>query len=662
MSHPEAKANIFNKYFAQQTHLQTGDEEPFNNKPEVHSEINTIRITYLSVKQVLDNLKVNKASGPDNISPRVLAKTAKEIAPSLAIMFNFSMQTSSFPGIWKLAHVTPLFKNKGEKHSETNYRPISLLSCIGKVMERCVFNHVFNYLLEEKLLSKFQGAYTPNTSTTTQLIDIYHHILTALDKGKDIRFIFLDISKAFDKLWHKGALYKMKKLGIKGKLLDWFEDYLKGRKQKVVVDGSTSQEEDLHAGVPQGSILGPMIFLIYINDLAEAVESHIRLYADDTSLYIDYLNPQTASEHLQRDIQKIEAWAVKWYVKFNPTKTESLTFSRKTNIRSPHLIMGNTIIEEVTHHKHLGITLQQNAKWHIHIQEILTKAKKKVDILRGLMYRLNRKSIEKLYISYIRPILEYGDTVWDGCSEYEKKELEKVQQSALRVILGAKKGTSHDLLYAETNLEKLDTRRTRHKLIQFFKIHHGLAPSTLTDLVPCLTKDKTQYKLRKPINIGTYQSHTESLHKSFFPSTIRSWNSLPDEVKSIPTLEQFKEAVTPEKKKVPGRFYHGERKFQILHNRLRLRCSNLAEDLYNINVKDSPLCECRRDLEDAEHFILECPRYQHVRDHLKTRYMDIFQYNIETLLHGDDSLPENINIYIFSIVHGFIKLSKRFDA
>ena len=657
ISSPLAKANAFNKYFADQTHLDAQDEPPAINNPTANRTLTNIRISYLSVKEVLATLKPNKANGPDKISPRILIKTAEEIAPSLAIIFNFSLQTCSFPELWKLAQVTPLYKQKGDKHSPKNYRPISLLSCIGKVMERCVFNQVFSYLLQENLLSKFQGAYTPNSSTVTQLIDIYHQIQTALDGGKDIRFLFLDISKAFDKLWHKGAIHKMKKMGIDGKLLSWFEDYLCGRKQQVVVDGLTSDTENLLAGVPQGSILGPMIFLIYINDLVEVVNSQVRLYADDTSLYIDYANPITAANQLQRDIEMIERWAKKWHVTFNPSKTESLIFSRKNNIITPQLLMNNRVIQDVDHHKHLGVTFQRNARWTTHIQDTVTKAKKKVDIMRGLTYRLNRKSLERLYVSYVRPLLEYANTLWDNCTDNECNQLEKVQQSAIRVILGAKKGTSHEFLYGESNLEKLVHRRKRQKLIQFYKIQHNMAPATLQELVPQQTRERTPYTLRTGNNISVIKTNTQSLYQSFFPSVIREWNILTTQIKESPTIERFRELITPEKTRTPRRFYCGERKFQIYHNRLRLRCSDLSEDLYNVNIKDTPMCMCGQAVEDAEHYLLECTRYQGIR-----RRTNIHLFDIDTLLFGDNNITEDENVFIFKLVQDFIKQSKRFEV
>ena len=325
--------------------------------------------------------------------------------------------------------------------------------------------------------------------------------------------------------------------------------------------------------MPQGSILGPLLFLLYINDLPTGLHTHTRLYADDSSLYLDYTKEDTyeASQALQQDINRIEEWVAKWLITFNATKTESLLFSRKREKNTPALTMMNTRVEEVVDHKHLGIVLQQDAKWKNHILEITTKAKKKVDILRSLMHRLNRKSLEKLYLSYVRPCLEYGSTIWDNCTDYQKEELEKIQLAALRVITGAKKGTSHALLYSETGIERLQARRDRRKLSTMFKIQKKTAPQTLIESMPTEIVSKAKRSLRTHTNTTLPKANAEYHLQSFIPSTIREWNKLPVDVRNIPNLQQFKEQITPIKVKIPNYIYAGERNEQIIHTRMRLK-------------------------------------------------------------------------------------------
>ena len=526
-------------------------------------------------------------------------------------------------------------------------------------MERCIFNKMFEYLQENYLLIKYQAAYMPGSSTETQLLELYHMIMEALDGGKEVKFLFLDVSKAFDRVWHKGILEKLKKCGITGKLLEWLSNYLSDREQCVVVEGAKSKYGSIKAGVPQGSILGPLLFLIYVNDLPSLMESNIRVYADDTSLFIDYDTANIDVQHrkLQRDIGRVEQWAKDWLMEFNPSKTQSLTFSRKRGDTRKTLKMNNIDIEEVTQHKHLGLTLQRNGKWNIHIAETITKAKKKVDIMRGLMWKLNRKSLEILYLAFIRPCLEYGSTTWDNCTKKEKTELEQVQIAALRAITGAKKGTSHSLMYSDTGIEPLQLRRDRRKLTMMFKIQTKKCPLTLQELKPKSTRERTHRALRSDSNPSLIKAKTESFNTSFLPETIRMWNKLPEDKKNAGSVEQFKEAIRPKKTIIPRYVYGGDRRAQILHTRLRLRRSDLNEEMFEVNLINTPWCDCGEDIEDAEHFLTKCRRYNDIRKELA---IDVRQYSTEELLKGNTAFEEKENEKIFKEVQNFILKSKRF--
>ena len=244
------------------------------------------------------------------------------------MIYNRSLQQGYFPARWKEANVTPIYK-KEDRSSPSNYRPISLLSCIGKTMERCVHKHLYNYISQNNLLTPLQSGFISGDSTTNQLLNIYHMFCEAVDNGKEVRVVFCDISKAFDRVWHKGLLFKLAAIGCSKSLLRWFTSYLSGRRQRVVINGMISEWASIFAGVPQGSILGPLLFLIFINDIVNNIQSNIRLFADDTSLYIIVENPNTAALTLNSDLGTIHHWADNWLVDFNPTKTTSLLISRK---------------------------------------------------------------------------------------------------------------------------------------------------------------------------------------------------------------------------------------------------------------------------------------------------------------------------------------------
>ena len=328
------------------------------------------------------------------------------------------------------------YTQKGDRSNVCNYRPISLLNSKNKVLERLIFKNRYNHLLDNNFLSSFQSGFIPGDATENQLTFLYHTFCEALDAGKEVRAVFCDISKAFDRVWHTGFLYKLCAAGVTGNVLLWFKKYLSYQKQRVVLPGISSAWNFIKAGVPQGSILGHLLFLVYINDIVTDIGSNIRLFADDTSLYIVVVNPLVAAETLNADLIKISRWTATWLVTFNSNKSVALLFSRKvSHPLHPPLFMENTPINEVEAHKHLS----NDCSWHQHINYIKDKAWARINIMRRLKYKLDHKSLESIYISFIRPLLEYGDTIWDNCTQYENYELDKIQNEAARIATGATK-------------------------------------------------------------------------------------------------------------------------------------------------------------------------------------------------------------------------------
>ena len=258
----DEKANLLNSYFVEQTvldeHLANLPEPDDTNDPT----LNNIVFSPTEVKDILYSLKLGKATGQDNINNRILKEAALPLANPLCDLFNYSMSKSICPNIWKEANVSPIYK-KDDPSLVSNYRPISLLSAVGKVMEKVIHKHMFNFLKDHEVLTRLQSGFVPGDSTANQLIDIYNTFCKALDDGKEVRAVFCDISKAFDRVWHKGLLFKLKQAGIGSTLLQWIASYLLNRKQRVLIPGGSSDWLPIGAGVPQGSILGPLLFLIY---------------------------------------------------------------------------------------------------------------------------------------------------------------------------------------------------------------------------------------------------------------------------------------------------------------------------------------------------------------------------------------------------------------
>ena len=370
-----------NNFFVEQTKLDESNASLPPDVPKSENNLNSISTSPLEVESILKSLQLGKATGPDAINNRILRELASPLSLPLSDLFNYSLSTGKVPLIWKEANVTPLFK-KEDPSAVSNYRPISLLSAVGKVLEKVVHKPLFNYVRDHDILTAMQSGFIPGDSTVNQLTDIYNTFCKSLDEGKEVRAVFCDISKAFDRVWHEGLLFKLKSIGISDSLLLWFRDYLPRRKQRVVLPGAASSWKHIKAGVPQGSILGPLLFLIYINDIVEDIHSCIRLFADDTSLYIIVDNPLQAAERLNEDLDKIHLWAAKWLVSFNPAKSESILFSRKLNRPfHPPLIMNQQVINEETSHKHLGLIFSSDCNWYEHIDYVKTKAWSRINVM-----------------------------------------------------------------------------------------------------------------------------------------------------------------------------------------------------------------------------------------------------------------------------------------
>ena len=294
------KANTLYNFYTSQTIVDDSNKTlPDITQPEY--ALNSIEISSQDVKDVLMHLNIYKACCPDLLSPRLLKEGATALEEPLSMLFNRSLEKYYFPVTWKDANVSPNYK-KDDKSLPSNYRPIFLLSSIGKAMERCVHKHLCNYVIDNDLITPLQSGFKHGDSTNFQLIHTYHSFCEAVDSGKKVRAVFCDVSKAFDRVWHRGLLYKLSCIGCSNPVVKWFSSYLSGRRQRVVINGDSSDWSPIRAGVPQGSILGPLLFLIYINDIVKDIGSEIRLFADDTSLYIVVESPETAAGIINTDL------------------------------------------------------------------------------------------------------------------------------------------------------------------------------------------------------------------------------------------------------------------------------------------------------------------------------------------------------------------------
>ena len=653
------KANTFVKFFQNQSIIE-GNDDPLPDVPSAHSSLAEIQLTDVIVKKVLKDLNPSKAVGPDLIHNKILTVSSPVISAALTSLFNRSLLEGRFPCQWKIAHVTPIHK-KGSRDKCTNYRPISLLSCVGKVLERCIQDCLLNYLRINDLITPCQSGFLPGDSTVFQLLSIYNDICKSFDKGVNTQAIFFDVSKAFDKVWHRGLLHKLEAVGIRGSLLEWFTDYLSDRRQAVVIKGAKSHYVPVTAGVPQGSVLGPLLFLIYVNDIVVDIKSVMKLFADDTSMYLSLNNDDIRAEILGSDLEKVSTWATRWKVTFNQAKTELLNFSKQRNFQPLPLNFENTTLTSTNTHKHLGIILQNNCKWDHHVKSLISRGRLLLACLSTYKHRVSRKTLEIIYKSFILPIFDYADIIWDNCTKSLSDELEALHLEGIRIITGAVRGTSHAKLYSESGLVPLAERRRRHKLIFYFKIVNGLAPSYLAPELPHLIASLNPYHRRRMLDRQTPSCKTELYKSSFFPSTTILWNGLPECIKRSQSLGELKKHLSKDDISIPPYYYFGPRPAQIVHCKLRLGISDLNGDLVSRHLSNNSACACGAHAESAKHFLLHCPFYEAARratiDTLPPDYIDA-----RTLLHGNTSLSVAANSNIFAEVQKFISQSGRFAA
>ncbi len=633
------KANLMNMYFTSISTVDSaGKQVPNDILEHPQNLIEHVSCAPEQVKSIIKNLDQNKASGHDNISARMLKLSSSYICDSLCSLINRSLTLGRFPDSLKKANVTPLFK-QGHKNDKGNYRPISILPSISKIFERIVYIKLYEFLSESNFFVNFQSGFRANDSTVNQLIDISHLIYRKLKNNEEVIGIYLDISKAFDKVWHQGLIYKLKKAGIRGRLLLWLTDYLTNRQQRVIIGGSNSEWANIEAGVPQGSILGPLLFLIFINDIANDLESVPHLFADDTNILFPTKDMQLGIATVNRDLMKISSWCDKWCVTMNPGKIKAILYSRK---RNPSQINGltynNSPVKIVTSLKHLGLQFDSQLNWNEHIDLVIEKARGAAHPIHLLKYKISTKRLLFFYKVYIRPIIEYGCVIW-GNNSAKFLLLERIQYQIARSITGAMKNSSSSKLNNILGIPSLETR-CRYLTVNIIrKIYHHESPVYLNNVLQHYRPNNRYARDNQRLNA------TGSLYQSFFERGIKTWNSLTQELRGIQN-NSFKNKV----------FSHWNislsfkcsstiinRNTEINLNRILVEFSQLHGDLFTHNVIPDNKCICNtRSVESRQHYFFECTNFIGIRANLLN---DLIIYEI---------IPPNHNFSskrIFQTVH-----------
>ena len=349
------------------------------------------------------------------------------------------IREGSFPDLWKKANIQPVHK-KSSRQIKTKYRPISLLPIFSKIFEKIIFDSLYEFLHSNNLISANQSGFRPGDSTINQLLSITHDIFVSFEKQSETRAVFLDISKAFDKVWHEGLLFKLRCSGIDGNLHRLLSSFLTNRYQRVVLNGTKSEWLPLKSGVPQGSVLGPLLFLIYINDLTDNISSNIKLFADDSSLFTRVDRITVAHSRLIQDLETIKKWAFQWKMQFNPDISKQaieVIFSHKYKKPDhPPLTFNNIPVKREDHTKHLGIFLDSHLNFRKHVEEKAKIANKGLGLLRFLSRFVDRRVLDQAYKMYVRSHLDYGDIIYHDQVKDSMDILEAIQYKAGLIVSG----------------------------------------------------------------------------------------------------------------------------------------------------------------------------------------------------------------------------------
>ena len=511
---PTRKATALNEFFVEQSRRSvqgSGIVPSLTTNPNVTTPLTDLSTSEEEVVGLLKQLDAHKSPGHDGIPTRVLKEAASELAPSLCHLFNLSLSHAVLPQDWRDATVTPIFK-KGNPHLPANYRPICLLSVTSKILERIVHARLYSHV--SQYLPHHQSGFRCHNGTELQLARLYHDISARRDEGQAVIACFFDLSKAFDRVWHQGLLHKLQHDGVRGQALAWITAYLAGRRQRVQVDGSMSEWLPFPAGVPQGSVLGPLLFLAYTIDLPDAcTNSHTSCsqFANDTAL-IASSNSFSDSHHSLQDAGTAAAtWLSTWHLLVNVDKTAVMAFhhSNRPPPPLPPITLNSKYLSVVKKQRHLGVIFQHNLQWTSHIIQALAKAGKTLHMLRRLRSTISPEALVHLYKTYVRPILEYASIVTTPLSQTLMDKLERFRRRAARICLRVPlfNPVNHSLLLHKLSLPSLFCRRKLKHILFIHSIHHKYAPPHI--LAVSTSYSSTPYQLRHSRIYHLPTSHTD---------------------------------------------------------------------------------------------------------------------------------------------------------
>ena len=540
-------SNIFNEYFI---NIGTITQQKI---PNVDSDFSTYMqsrvidsifispVTCDEVLKIITSLK-NSAAGFDGIPANIVKHVAHSLCIPLTYLCNLSIDQGIVPSSLKIARVVPVFKT-GDEDSVNNYRPISILPCFSKVLEKILFSRIYAFLVKHNLIYDYQFGFLPGRSTTHAIVHFTNKVMEAFENNLFASGIFLDLSKAFDTLDHGILLSKLEHYGIRGTVLHWFKSYLSDRQQFVAINNVNSDTKPISCGVPQGSILGPLLFIIYVNDLHVASNTfHTISYADDTSLFFSSRDSTHLLNTIQDNFISIHNWFCANKLSLNVEKTTFIVFSSPSkrlneDANSIQLCGENIIISSVT--KFLGVYIDKHLSWNNHIQYIRTKVSKGAGILGKLRHVLPRRIMVTLYNTLILPYLSYCNVVWGSTYAARLQPLFILQKRAIRHICNVHYRFHTTTLFANLNVLSIYDLNRYCVAIFIFNWLNDISPSIFRNFFHFRSSTHS-YPSRTLNNLSTPYFRLKSSQLTIRYVGIKIWNSLPSHVKNCKTIYTFK--------------------------------------------------------------------------------------------------------------------------
>ena len=455
-------------------------------------------------------------------------------------MMNLTVRSSTFPAAWKEALIIPIPKT-GNLTQVKNYRPISLLPLPGKIAEKLMHKQLVEYIESNSLLSEYQHGFRKQHSCVHSVAQFTSYVDEKMDRKMPTLAAFVDFRKAFDCVQHPVLLKKLSRLGLKDSVVDWFASYLSGRKQRVLANNVYSPYQTITQGVPQGSVLGPLFYILYANDIVDIIKNcKVALYADDTVLYTANVNFENSIIKLRADMNALVDWCGANGIGMNTEKTKLMLFGNAKTIKAlpeVNITLDDTPLQTVLSYKYLGVTLDGQLNYTKHVNKLITNGSVKLRQFRRMRSFLTTKAATLVYKNMLLPVIEYGDIFTTAATCVNKKRLQVLQNKGLRCALNAWYEMGSDELHEEADLMKLKYRREQHLLNYMFDISKDDSKLRVRREGQIKTRSfrKKLLKIRKP--------RTEKYKKSFSYVGTKKWNALPEDIQMCNTGFEFKKLV-----------------------------------------------------------------------------------------------------------------------